>query len=62
MKKLGRTAPASTVKSSLKLMSVILGSIRQDNSLDGQAKLINQFADKQIWDNVIIVCKFRFPL
>ncbi len=33
-------------------------SIRQDATLDKQAKLINMFAEKDIWDNVIIVCKF----
>ena len=44
------------LKPNLDLIS-FLGSIRQDNSLYGQARLINQFADKEIWDNVIIVCK-----
>lgn len=32
-------------------------SIRQDATIDKQARLINQFADKAIWNNVIIVCK-----
>ncbi|XP_040569415.1 uncharacterized protein [Lepeophtheirus salmonis] len=33
------------------------GSIRQDATLHKQAHLINQFADKRIWNNVVIICK-----
>lgn len=39
------------------LWTVHPGTIRQDATLNKQAKLINLFADKDIWDNVIILCK-----
>ena len=34
--------------------------IRQDATLNKQAKLINMFAEKDIWNNVIIICKLKF--
>jgi len=33
------------------------GTIRQDATLNKQAKLIDMFAEKDIWNNVIIICK-----
>jgi len=39
------------------LWTVHLGTIRKDATLCKQAKFINAFADKSIWNNVIIVCK-----
>ena len=39
------------------LWTVHPGTIRQDATLNKQAKLINLFAEKDVWDNVIIICK-----
>ena len=33
------------------------GTIRQDATLNKQAKLIEMFAEKEIWNNVIIICE-----
>ena len=44
------------------LWTVHPGTIRQDATLNKQAKLINLFADKDIWDNVIIICNFNSEL
>ena len=35
------------------------GTIRQDATLNKQAKLIDMFMEKDIWNNVIIICKLR---
>lgn len=39
------------------LWTVHPGTIRQDATLNKQAKLINEFADREIWNNVIIICE-----
>lgn len=35
----------------------ILPNVRRDGTLSSQAKMINMFKEKDIWNNVIIVCK-----
>ena len=35
------------------------GTIRQDATLNKQAKLIDMFMEKDIWNNVIIICKLK---
>ena len=44
------------------LWTVHPGTIRQDATLNKQAKLINQFADRDIWNNVIIICTIIIAL
>ena len=38
------------------LWTVHPGAIRQNATFYKQAKLIDSFAEKKIWDNVIIIC------